>query len=74
MSRLHANTSNPDTYWREMTELMVPFGTIPQEHGHSRKGAKSNQIIQLNCRKVHTQAGYKKREHEKQLRNKNDKL
>ena len=53
---------------------MGPFGTIPQEHGHSRKGAKSDHIIQLNCRKVHNHAGYKKTEHEKQLRNKNDKL
>ena len=36
-----------------------PFGTMPQEPQHPGKGAKSNCIIQHNCREVHTYTSYK---------------
>ena len=44
---------------KELTEPAGPFGTMPQKPCHPGKGAKLDQVIQLNCREVHTHASYK---------------
>ena len=41
-----------------MTEPVGTFGTMPQEPWHPGKGAKSDLVIQLNCREVHNHASY----------------
>ena len=60
-----------------MTELVGPFGTMPQEHRHPEKAAKLDHVVQLKCGEVHTLVSYKRNQNMGKLhqtRNKNDPL
>ena len=59
VSRLHANTSIPDIYWREQLNGRAHLELLPQEPWYPGKGAKTDRIIQLNCGELCTHASYK---------------
>ena len=59
MLRLHAKCLKHWRILKETTKPAGPFETMPQEPWHSRKDAKLDHVIQVNCREVHTHANYK---------------
>ena len=65
MVRVDATWShfNPWCILKETTKLAGPFGTMPQKPWHSRKGAKPNRVIQLNCGKCTPTQVIKQPEH-----------
>ena len=63
--------------WRilkESTKPAGPFGTMPQELWHAGKGAKPDQVVQLNCWELHTHASNKSTRTQEKFNNQGTKM